>query len=110
MDEPRLAPSNNVPVRAQNCGVGCISQPDDPAFLTCTNECLVTGTGLTKGCAQCFGDNVLCAKTHCLPECMNPQPVDPENPSGPTTCDVCRDEKGCSDPFYECSGLTRPTE
>ncbi len=76
---------------ASDCGGGCFSASDPGG---CTTDCLISQTGLTAGCAGCFGDLLQCAIDSCLLQC-----VDPASPG----CAACTEE-ACLGPFSACSG------
>jgi hypothetical protein len=58
--------------------------------------CIVTNTGFTDGCAQCFADTIDCVSKNCV---FNGACIGGDSP----TCDACR-IKNCGPAFTTCSG------
>ena len=77
---------------ATDCYLG--GATDDEAYFQCATEGLIAATGVSEGCADCYVQNALCAKNNCLVPCL----------SDPDACTECRDENGCTDAFYMCTG------
>ena len=77
---------------ATSCYLG--GATEDAAYITCATEGLIAETGVSEGCADCYVQNALCAKNNCLVPCL----------SDPDACTECRDENGCTDAFFNCSG------
>jgi hypothetical protein len=63
----------------------------------CTADCVVTATGLSADCADCYAGMAECTVHNCLTQCMS----DPTS----TTCLDCLDTAGCITTFLDCSGL-----
>ena len=49
---------------AQDCGLGCLGDPDDPR--QCSIDCIVEATAISNDCAGCYGDTVACSIENCL--------------------------------------------
>ena len=64
----------------------------DPAG--CTTSCLVNETGLSQGCASCFGALLQCAIDNCIGQCLDP---------GSAACATCTEQQ-CLGAFSTCSG------
>lgn len=77
-----------------DCTVSCFGSPD---LDQCVSDCLVTQTGLSQGCADCFGALSGCTVSNCFSECSI-------NPSSPE-CLACLEAAGCTSDFGTCSGL-----
>lgn len=86
---------------AGQCGINCLADPDPQA---CALDCVINGkgnipgTGLSAGCAGCYAATVKCAIDNCVAVCLDP---------GSAECATCRENAGCNDAFYTCSGLPR---
>jgi hypothetical protein len=59
-------------------------------------QCIITQSGLSQACGECFGDAATCVIQKCLTQCM----------AGGTSpaCVTCR-EQNCDPAFETCSGL-----
>jgi hypothetical protein len=74
-------------------------------FETCVRDCMLDGDRpnfefeVSEGCTECYVDSVRCTATQCLGQCA----TDPSS----TGCVSCREDKGCTPSFYDCSGLPR---
>lgn len=86
---------------AGQCGLACLGDGDPRA---CSADCVangkgnITGTGLTADCSGCYADTIKCAIDNCVAVCLNPDSQE---------CASCRENAGCNDAFYTCSGLPR---
>lgn len=60
------------------------------------DACVVRETGLSNGCATCFGENARCALDRCLVQCAF---------SSPEACQRCRVAQGCTEAFETCAGI-----
>lgn len=76
-----------------DCSISCLGSPD---FDQCVSDCLVSQTGLSQGCADCFGALSGCIVSNCLNSCFDP--TSPE-------CLECIEAAGCASGFETCSGL-----
>lgn len=81
-----------------NCGVSCLFSPDPAA---CTATCVKNQTGVSNGCAQCFGEIAECAIDNCVSACAT-------NPAAPA-CLACQQNAGCVQTFNECAGIPAST-
>ncbi len=61
-----------------------------------TKDCIKEKTGLSDACTACFGDEVLCAASKCLTDCMADQ--------NGQACTDCR-ATNCDGAFEACSGV-----
>ncbi len=77
------------------CGYNCLYMPND--YTVCTTSCVQTETGVTPGCARCFGETLTCVRDYCAVQCAGGGPMD--------LCLECQREKGCLDIFVNCSGF-----
>ena len=75
-----------------DCGLGCLDATDQ---YTCSLDCIMTKTGLSQGCAECFADQIMCVISECVPVCLTPESDD---------CDVCIEAK-CNPGFFACAGV-----
>jgi hypothetical protein len=66
-------------------------------FGTCVAFCIAGATGLSSGCASCYGEAAACGAAFCTFACAG----DLNSPS----CVACRVENGCIPGFDTCSGL-----
>ncbi len=76
---------------ATTCGLAAIGKPPGTA-----TPCIVEATGLSEGCAGCYGGTVDCTIANCIGACA----ADPSAEQ----CGVCMEEKGCIAAFDECAG------
>jgi hypothetical protein len=91
--------------KAASCGRDiCIGElGDKDAFEACVQTCMLDDTfpnfafAGSDGCSRCFSAQVRCIGEFCLTQCQGAE----------SACDMCRWENGCTDSFYECSGLPR---
>ncbi|CEP03452.1 Uncharacterized protein PBTT_02848 [Plasmodiophora brassicae] len=63
----------------------------------CTTVCMEREAGLSKPCAECYGQDAQCTKKNCFIQCM----IDQMSRS----CLECSYEH-CHEAFAECSGVT----
>ena len=61
----------------------------------CIAECLVEQTGLSDGCAGCYGFIGACAAGYCIGDCATD--------SASEACRACVDDN-CTDTFVTCTG------
>lgn len=73
-----------------DCGFACIGQID----ATCATMCVQMKSGLSMGCATCWGGVIQCDIQHCLGECLAPDSQ---------TCRDCNTQF-CDQDFRACSG------
>ncbi|MBW2380309.1 MAG: hypothetical protein JRG70_12295, partial [Deltaproteobacteria bacterium] len=66
-------------------------------FAVCAADCTADATGLSAGCAGCYGADVACSTVFCIPVCV----ADANAPA----CIQCRIDNGCIPDFNTCSGL-----
>lgn len=100
--EAAYCPGNrSVTKIASRCGIQCLLQEDAGG---CTTDCIVleTAGALSSPCASCVSDTVVCARDHCLNECIS----DPES----DLCLGCRcgankDSYNCLADYEKCSGI-----
>jgi hypothetical protein len=83
----------DVTGEAQDCGLGCLGDPDAGA---CAQDCVETATGLTGGCSGCYAATVVCSIENCLAPCA----ADPTSDA----CGSCQLEF-CIGDFNNCSGI-----
>lgn len=93
-EDMAIIENTDVDEAALTCGTACVADPN-PA--ECTSICLQDATGLSEGCADCFGGIIACTIEHCLAQCMSDPGSDP--------CQTCLADAGCTDDFQTCSGL-----
>ena len=74
------------------------------ALAMCDEACLIAVTanisetdGLTADCAACYGGSVACGAEFCTAQCS-------ANTNAPL-CLQCREDRGCTPGFVECSGI-----
>jgi len=94
---------------AKDCALGPCAGNDD---LVCLAECIangdaeasITGTGLSLGCAGCYGGSTACGIEHCVlaggAVCLTDAASD--------ACAQCLVAAGCVTAFCECAGPTTP--
>jgi hypothetical protein len=102
----------NPSATAANSGTTCaLNGLSGEAFTECvvngTEDGTVEGildvsTELSEACAGCYADAVNCSKDNCFSECVGK--------GGSEECQTCREEQGCNEAFFSCSGLPRPEE
>ena len=85
----------------ESCVFGCLYSPERGP---CVTDCLVAGTedNVSRDCASCYTDGVLCLITNCLNECAS----DPD--SAECVACMCGDNPeglNCVTVTDECSGL-----
>jgi hypothetical protein len=61
-----------------------------------TKDCIIQGTGLSDGCAECYANVVDCVVANCITECL-------ADPNG-QPCSDCR-KTNCDPAFETCSGI-----
>lgn len=88
--------SIDVAAKVEGCAKGCVLEADKAA---CGGNCLAKETGLSAGCAACFGGNVACAFTKCTLECGF---------GSAEKCLECQTTAGCFVAFEACAGLLPP--
>lgn len=74
------------------CAFQCIA---DPAPGTCAGACVSMATGLSEGCAACFGGAVACTIANCIGQCLD---------AASQACADCR-ATNCNDDFSACAGI-----
>jgi hypothetical protein len=84
---------------AGDCGLVNLGTDD---ARVCALFCVAQATDLSDGCASCYAATVACSITNCLGACA----ADP----GADRCTECRDAQGCTQLFYDCSGLPNPAD
>ena len=67
---------------------------------TSTAECIRKATGITRECAQCFGDATQCGRDHCMSHCLAD--------TASVACIKCTVGNGCADMLDECTGFSGP--
>jgi len=83
----------NMQLAAEACVNACVGSTN---LSGCVSNCLVTDTGLSRPCADCYGNSAECAAINCLSPCY----ITPDN----ATCAACI-ETSCMGEFSACSGL-----
>ncbi|MCB9785287.1 MAG: hypothetical protein H6744_01215 [Deltaproteobacteria bacterium] len=68
---------------------------DEAAVHACIADGVVSHSGVTADCADCYADHALCAAAECPEVC----------PWEPGACADCRQSAGCTATFFECAGL-----
>ncbi len=76
---------------AFTCGLSCSGD------VACIADCVAQNSGLSAGCARCYGDLIACSGSICLIACFG----------GSNDCDDCRDQ-ACNPAFEACAGLRAP--
>jgi hypothetical protein len=91
---------NDVTTKAEGCGLNCLSMAA-PDMDACVASCLNTqvSPALSAACVTCYATDVGCARDNCELNCLSP--TSPK-------CTMCRQQFGCIDAFYSCSGLPVP--
>jgi hypothetical protein len=92
--------SNDVTAKAEGCGLDCLTMGAadmDACVTTCLNN--EVKPALSSGCVSCYATDVGCARDNCKINCLSP--------TSPA-CTSCREQFGCIDAFYTCSGLPVP--
>ncbi|HEX3776857.1 MAG TPA: hypothetical protein VHV51_20435 [Polyangiaceae bacterium] len=92
--------SNDVNSAAETCGTSCFPMSGDQD--ACVSQCLnsMVLPVLSDACVSCYVADVGCARTHCAVQCVG-------DASG-KVCMSCRQDAGCIDAFYDCTGLPNP--
>ena len=91
--------TRGVSAIATECGIGCITDPDQEA---CVKTCLAKEVTLSDGCTSCVIASFLCGRDNCTSDCL----------SDPCAgCDACLcggNDNGinCLEAYDNCSGLT----
>jgi len=85
--------AQDIAAAAQQAAMACLSSPDIGA---CTVEGLMDETGLSAGCAGCYGGQVVCVFENCIAQCA----VAPDS----SECQTCQADN-CLQAFEECSGI-----
>jgi hypothetical protein len=95
--------TKDVTKTTAQCGASCYATAEktDAAQDACTSSCISDMITLTSDCLGCYLTDVACSRKHCLLMCG----------TAPTSagCATCRQENGCADTFYSCSGLPLPS-
>ncbi len=78
--------------KVSKCVMSCIMNAD---VAGCSTTCIQDATGLSGGCAQCFGGVVDCTVKNCMLKCMDPNSA---------ACAECR-ATNCGPAFEECAGV-----
>jgi hypothetical protein len=92
--------SNDVTGKAEGCGLDCLTMAAAD-MDACVASCLNTQVkpALSSGCVTCYATDVGCARDNCKFMCLSPTSA---------ACTTCREQFGCIDAFYSCSGLPVP--
>lgn len=94
--EDGLTGREQARLHATDCGLASLSLCEpDVAAVTCMLE--KRGVPLSKTCASCYGDIVLCTIDKCIQRCISDPAAE--------DCKACQVEKGCQAAFDVCSGL-----
>eukprot|EP01083_Nonionella_stella_P050606 134567_1 len=72
-----------------------------PHYADCVSNCLMDKSGLSKSCAQCYGADAGCSKSHCAQKCAMYGPDS-------TQCRQCSADF-CEADLEKCTGLTNGT-
>lgn len=95
--------TKDVTKTTAQCGASCYATAEktDAAQDACTSSCISGSITLSADCLGCYLTDVACSRKHCLLMCG----------TAPTSaaCATCRQENGCADTFYSCSGLPLPS-
>jgi len=95
--------TKDVTKTTAQCGASCYATAEktDAAQDACTSSCISDSITLSTDCLGCYLTDVACSRKHCLLVCG----------TAPTSagCATCRQENGCADAFYSCSGLPLPS-
>ena len=75
------------------CGMNCMADADPVA---CVSACLQVETGITGGCADCFGAFFQCVIGHCISQCMAGRSE---------ACLECETDSGCRGALDTCAGF-----
>ena len=88
--------AQDVSAVAEGCGI------DNIGDAAAAQKCIQDETGITDGCAACFGGIIGCIIEKCIAQC-GPPPIGagPDSPE----CGECRAEN-CDPAFEECSGVS----
>jgi hypothetical protein len=82
-----------------DCATGCYlgGMMTEPAFSTCTRECVDDDTMMsaTTGCRDCYVARAICAVANCAAACLATEEM----------CTMCQCENDCVSNFNTCSGL-----
>ena len=78
----------------EQCASGCTGDDD---VAECVATCAVAGTGLSSGCASCYGELSQCLADSCTAECFGPE-------ANSSACNGCADTY-CGVAFGVCAGL-----
>jgi hypothetical protein len=92
--------SNDVTAKAEGCGLSCLTM-GAADMDACVASCLDSqvSPALSAGCVTCYATDVGCARDNCQLKCLSPTSA---------ACTMCRQQFGCIDAFYSCSGLPIP--
>ncbi len=66
-----------------------------------TSMCLQEDTGLSEGCADCFGDYTTCLLANCIGQCLPPN-------QNSEPCMMCLTDN-CAPGFEDCAGVEFPS-
>ncbi len=83
---------------AKDCLINACLNASDRAG--CTADCIASELGTTDECSACYGTSGACSADSCLAECIG----DGDSPE----CVECQAENGCTQEFFDCSGLAQP--
>ena len=73
------------------------------------SECMEKNAGLTKGCTDCWVDNIMCDLRKCVFTCLRYGLFNPKKQTGTKSLNPCTlcDEKRCGPAFVACAGANR---
>ncbi|HEY8943182.1 MAG TPA: hypothetical protein VIM73_02920, partial [Polyangiaceae bacterium] len=97
--------ARDLNTEAAACGQDCFAEHGDDAasLAACALQCLKEGDEAdpADACLGCYLASVECVRVECLEDCLGN--------AASEACITCRAEKGCTQAFYECSGLPAPS-
>lgn len=90
----------NIQDISGQCGLDCVLDEDAGG---CVTDCIVKGTNeaLSRDCASCVADTVVCARDYCLNECL----ADTQGkPCLQCRCGLNAQKHSCYDDYERCAG------
>lgn len=90
--------SGDYRATAKDCLLNECTEAADQA--QCVADCLVSTNGVTAECSACYGASAACSSDNCFAECASD--------GDSCECVTCQEENGCTQDFFDCSGLAVP--
>jgi len=91
-DMPHVSDRSATTATTAQCGKKCAL---NPSIGSCVTSCVISATGVSEECGDCFGADAECTKKHCALKCLDPTS---------SHCVACSTQY-CGAAMKDCSGL-----